>query len=44
MDDFLVVGNSHRYIIKNDLVYRNTVAFLRSGEFLADDKAEMLKP
>ncbi len=44
MDDFLVVGNSHRYIIKNELVYRNTVAFLRSGAFLADDKAEMLKP
>ena len=44
MDDFLVVGNSHRYIIKNDLVYRNTVAFLRSGQFLSDDKAEMLKP
>jgi hypothetical protein len=44
MDDFLIVGNSHRYIIKNDLVYRNTVAFLKNGEFLEEDKAEMITP
>ncbi len=39
MDDFLVVGNSHRYITRSDVVFRNTVSFLRDGHFLAADKA-----
>lgn len=34
MDDFLVVGNSHHYIVNSELVQRNTVAFLRSGAFI----------
>jgi pimeloyl-ACP methyl ester carboxylesterase len=41
MDDFLVVDNSHRYITRSDVVIRNTVAFLRSGAFIATDKASM---
>lgn len=39
MDDFLVVGNSHRYITRSDVVFRNTIAFLRTGKFLAEDQA-----
>ena len=39
MDDFLIVGNSHRYITRSDVVFRNTIAFLRTGRFLAEDKA-----
>jgi len=39
MDDFLVVGESHRYIIRSDVVIRNTESFLRNGAFLAVDKA-----
>jgi hypothetical protein len=38
MNDFLVVSNSHRYITRSDVVFRNTESFLRSGEFLAEDK------
>jgi hypothetical protein len=41
MDDFLVVDNSHRYITRSDVVIRNTVAFLRSGAFIATDKASV---
>lgn len=41
MDDFLVVGNSHRYITRSDVVFRNTIAFLKTGHFLAGDKALM---
>jgi len=41
MDDFLVVGNSHRYLTRSDVVIRNTREFLRSGAFLAEDKALM---
>ncbi len=41
MDDFLIVDNSHRYITRSDVVFRNTIAFLRSGKFLAEDKANM---
>lgn len=41
MDDFLIVGNSHRYITRSDVVIRNTKSFLLSGEFLVDDKALM---
>jgi pimeloyl-ACP methyl ester carboxylesterase len=39
MDDFLIVGNSHRYITRSDVVIRNTIAFLKTGSFLAEDKA-----
>ncbi len=38
MKDFLVVGNSHRYITRSDVVTRNTAAFLRTGAFLDSDK------
>jgi len=41
MDDFLVVGDSHRYITRSDVVFRNTIAFLKTGHFLAADKALM---
>jgi len=41
MDDFLVVGNSHRYITRSDVVIRNTRSFLSDGHFLAADKASM---
>lgn len=43
MDDFLVVGNSHRYITRSDVVFRNTESFLRSGAFLAADKTLILQ-
>jgi len=39
MSDFLVVGNSHRYITKSDVVLRNVVSFLRDGHFITEDKA-----
>lgn len=38
MDDFLVVGNSHRYITRSDVVVRNTISFLRFGHFLDADR------
>lgn len=38
MDDFLVVGSSHRYITRGDIVFRNTEAFLKTGRFLDTDK------
>jgi len=38
MDDFMVVENSHRYITRSDVVYRNTAAFLKNGQFLDTDK------
>ena len=44
MDDFLLVGNSHRYITRSDVVLRNTESFLRNGWFLDEDKAAMVKP
>ena len=43
MDDFLIVGNSHRYITRSEIVFRNTAAFLRNGSFLASDKKMMQK-
>ncbi|HNP63358.1 MAG TPA: alpha/beta fold hydrolase [Woeseiaceae bacterium] len=39
MRDFLVVGNSHRYITRSDIVLRNTEYFLRNGRVLESDKA-----
>lgn len=38
MDDFLVVGRSHRYITRSDIVFRNTEAFLKTGRFLDTDR------
>ena len=38
MDDFLVVGKSHRYITRGDVVIRNTESFLRDGHFLDRDR------
>lgn len=43
MDDFLIVGNSHRYITRSDVVIRNTESFLRHGHFLAEDQATIVK-
>jgi len=43
MDDFLVVGNSHRYITRSDVVIRNTESFLRNGTFLDTDRQAMAK-
>lgn len=34
MDDFMVVKSSHRYLMNSETVIRNTVAFLKSGQFL----------
>tara|TARA_R110002096_G_scaffold6409_1_gene29661 strand:- start:22427 stop:23194 length:768 start_codon:yes stop_codon:yes gene_type:complete len=41
MQDFLVVGNSHRFITRSSVVLRNTENFLRNGAFLDSDKALM---
>ena len=41
MSDFLIVVNSHRYISRSDIVFRNTESFLRNGSFIAADKALM---
>jgi len=41
MDDFLIVGNSHHYLMRSHVVIRNTTSFLRDGKFLAEDKALM---
>lgn len=41
MDDFLLVGNSHHYITRSEVVIRNTESFLRNGRFLAADKASL---
>lgn len=41
MDDFLIVGNSHHYITRSDVVFRNTIAFIRTGMFLDEDKTGM---
>jgi len=38
MGDFLVVGNSHRYITRSAVVIRNTEAFLKTGHFLDEDR------
>ena len=39
MDDFLVVRNTHHYIINSEVVMRNTAAFLKSGAFPDSDLA-----
>ena len=44
MDDFLIVGDSHRYITRSDIVFRNTENFLINGEFLEDDKLQSADP
>ena len=41
MTDFLVVEDNHHYILTDDIVIRNTLLFLRTGAFAADDKATM---
>jgi len=40
MTDFLVVHNSHPYIMNSDYVERETVYFLQNGAFLGQDAAE----
>lgn len=37
MDDFLLVGNSHHYIINSETVIRNTTSFLQTGAFVDSD-------
>ena len=39
MDDFLIVGNSHHYIVSSDTVIENTVEFLRTGKFLESSES-----
>ena len=39
MDDFLIVGNSHRYITRSAVVVRNTESFLKTGRFLDEDRS-----
>jgi pimeloyl-ACP methyl ester carboxylesterase len=34
MSDFLIVDDSHRYMLRSRAVLENTVAFLRNGQFL----------
>jgi len=41
MDDFLIVGNSHRYITRSTVVIRNTEAFLKTGHFLDQDRKSL---
>ncbi len=41
MRDFLIVGDSHRFITRSDIVFRNTENFLKNGMFLDSDKALM---
>lgn len=38
MNDFLVVGKSHHYITRSDVVFRNTAAFLKLGRFIDADR------
>jgi pimeloyl-ACP methyl ester carboxylesterase len=38
MNDFLVVTNSHHYITRSDIVFRNTASFLKTGQFIDADK------
>lgn len=38
MNDFLVVDNSHRYLMRSKIAVRNTESFLRSGHFLDADR------
>lgn len=38
MDDFLIVSRSHRYIMRSDVVFRNTESFLKTGRFIGADK------
>ena len=38
MDDFLLVGNSHRYITRSAVVRRNVVSFLKNGHFVDNDR------
>ncbi|NNF39942.1 MAG: alpha/beta fold hydrolase [Woeseiaceae bacterium] len=42
MDDFLVVGSSHRYITRGNVVFRNTESFLKTGRFVEADKIATL--
>lgn len=46
MNDFLVVGNSHHYIVSSDIVIQNTKAFLQAGKFLdsGDPESTALLP
>lgn len=37
MTDFLVVRNSHHYIINSEVAIRNTSSFLRTGSFIDSD-------
>jgi pimeloyl-ACP methyl ester carboxylesterase len=40
MNDFLIVEDSHRYMLRSSLVVRNTAAFLRTGHFLDEDRKD----
>lgn len=38
MADFLIVDDNHHYIVKDDIVIRNTLRFLTTGAFSPEDK------
>lgn len=38
MKDFLIVDDNHHYIVEDEIVIRNTLAFLDSGAFLDADR------
>jgi hypothetical protein len=40
MSDFLIVDDSHRYMLRSRIVLENTIAFLRDGQFLARDRTQ----
>ncbi len=40
MNDFLLVDNSHHYIVSSDIVIENTKAFLQAGKFLDTTEPE----
>ena len=40
MQDFLIVDHSHRFMLKMDVVLRNTSAFLRTGSFIDADRID----
>ena len=44
MRDFLVVDDSHRFMLRSHVVLENTIAFLRTGRFLASTAVHQRSP
>ena len=38
MSDFLIVDDNHHYIVEDEIVIRNTRAFLKTGSFIKEDR------